>query len=133
MKKVVVAVMMVMILGSANAYVNGGSTLVVSAHQTGLAQYAQHQTSVNYYNAGPSENTITFNKVSNRVIEVVTKIDNKETLEINIIDMAGTTVYETTTKDYYTTIMLDESIAPGIYMIQIDAGKVQKTKRLVIQ
>ncbi len=83
-------------------------------------------TSVEHFQAEANENIIT-------LTWEITSADSTEEVVINITNLEGTVVYETTSKGYASTLALDGKAEAGVYMAQISIGNVQKTKRLVIR
>ena len=83
-------------------------------------------TSVKHFQAEAKENTIT-------LTWEITGTDSTEEVVINITNLEGTVVYETTAKGYSSTLALDGEVEAGVYMAQISVGNVQKTKRVVIR
>ncbi|TRX48932.1 T9SS type A sorting domain-containing protein [Fulvivirga sp. M361] len=83
-------------------------------------------TSVEHFQAEAKENTIT-------LTWEIAGTDSTEEVVINITNLEGTVVYETTAKGYAATLALDGKLEAGVYMAQISVGNVQKTKRVVIR
>ncbi len=104
---------MIVSVSSAKANINGDSTVTA-------------QTAVNYFQAETNENTVT-------LTWEITGTDKTLKVGINIMNLAGEMVYQAKTNGYSSTVTLDDSIKPGIYMAQISAGNIQRTKRLVIR
>ena len=122
-KLIVVAAVTIATLTSAKAGVNGDSTLVANTPHT-IA--ALTQTSVDHFQAEVNENTVTLSWE-------ITGADSNEEVEISLINLEGKIVYQINTNGYSSAIDLDSDIAPGIYMVQMRVGSVQRTKRLVIR
>ncbi|TRX47186.1 T9SS type A sorting domain-containing protein [Fulvivirga sp. M361] len=106
----IVTALMIVSLTSANANVNS------------LTQ----PTSVEHFQAEAREKTIT-------LTWEITGTDSTEEVVINITNLEGTVVYESTAKGYSSTLSLDGKVKAGVYMAQISVGNVQKTKRVVIR
>ena len=83
-------------------------------------------TTVEQFQAEAKENTIT-------LTWEITATDSTEEVVINITNLEGTVVYETTATGYTSTLALDGQLEAGVYMAQISVGNVQKTKRVVIR
>ena len=132
MREIAIALVMMISVSSAQAFVYGDSTNVTKNSYMNLVE-ASTQTEAGYVQIHATKNIITVNTISNRVIEVVTELDSQEVMEIKVISLKGETVYEGKTTGYFSLINLDEMIEAGVYMIQVNAGQVQQTKRLVIQ
>ncbi|TRX60747.1 T9SS type A sorting domain-containing protein [Fulvivirga sp. M361] len=115
-KLIVVAAVSMASLTSAQADVNGDSTLVSNTQHTVAALT---QTSLDHFQAEINENTDTLSWE-------IAGVDNNEEVEISLINLEGKTVYQINAGGYSSTVNLDSNIAPGIYMVQMRAGSVQK-------
>ena len=98
------------------------SLSTVKANANSLTQ----STTVEHFQAEAKENTIT-------LTWEITATNSTEEVVINITNLEGTVVYETTGKGYAATLELDDKVEAGVYMAQISVGNVQKTKRIVIR
>ena len=68
-----------------------------------------------------------------RIIEVISSVRDNEKVEIIIVGLEGNIAYEGAVSDHNATIALDDDVQPGVYMVQLNTGNIQKTKRIVIQ
>ena len=132
MRKIVAALVMMISVSSAHAFVYGDSTNVSNHNSVSLIE-ATTQTVMGYVETGATKSTLTVNTISNRVIEVVTDLDSQQAMQIKVISLQGETVYEGQTTGYFSLITLDDTVDSGVYMIQVNAGQLQQMKRLVIQ
>lgn len=66
------------------------------------------------------------------IIEVITGADSDEKVSINVVSIAGEIIYNEEVSGHFSTISLDKDVKPGIYMIQVSSGNLQKSKRLAL-
>ncbi len=97
----------------------------LSAVKANVNSLTQH-TPVEHFQAEAKENTIT-------LTWEISSTDSTEDVVINITNLEGTVVYETTAKGHAATLALDGKLEAGVYMAQISVGNVQKTKRVVVR
>ncbi|TRX44673.1 hypothetical protein FNH22_31740, partial [Fulvivirga sp. M361] len=87
------------------------SLSTVKANPNSLTQ----PTTVEQFQAEAKESTIT-------LTWEITGTDSTEEVVINITNLEGTVVYETTAKGYSSTLALDGNVKAGVYMAQISVG-----------
>ena len=142
MKSIIVATAMIVSIGltGVNAGIVGDSTVMAGTHyeaarQDTLADISQKI--VGNAQTDTIEKTITDKEIqvlgSREIIEVITGVDADEAMEIMVVSLTGETVYEGVISGYTSTISLEGKVQPGTYMVQLNSGDIQKTKRIEIR
>ena len=114
MKKIVVAAIMIISLSSAHA------TIKIE----NIAPTGTKERSVKIY-SGYSKGQY--------VVEVTAESADYDQADFTIINLEGNIVYKGKLTGSTTKIALNDTLKPGTYMLQVNAGSIQKTKRLVIR
>ena len=134
MRKVVAVVMMIVSVGVAKANVQGDST-VFASNEFELSSFMVGDNALTTRNNTFADKEIHVSSAissGKRMINVITGT-NDEQVDVMVVSLAGDVVYEGTVRGYTSTIELGDDVEPGLYMVQLSAGNVQKTKQLMIR
>ena len=133
MRKVVVVVMMIVSAGVAKANVQGDST-VFASNQFELSSFIGGDNSLTTDNSFTEKEIHVSSAVSagKRMINVITGTNDAQ-VDVMVVSLEGDVVYEGKVKGYTSTIELGNDVEPGMYMVQLSTGNIQKTKQLIVR